>query len=319
MDPYIDTLPHDRGEEIKDLVAERDRSDDEPPLPESAGMDTDELFPPETDRHGPEDSLEPEDDLNNYTWERLQSGLLKINQAAEEMQITPRTRTFLSLYRDAYEVALAGTCPAIASRRVVRAMDDVYHSATWYYRPRTGEEYGSMMCYIELRKLELQANYADFMGQEEGVSVVASSRPPTPLQQQQQNISRRLVDVDVSVLRKNVFLGCGILGLDPMHMRWLLQLWMERGDDDHMLCSSTRLRGHILDCYWPRVAEQVCRDLKELVNIMGGDDDWDVAKGYERVMVGIRDMYFRVYNRDEWQHWIPNERAKGLSDEKFGE
>lgn len=165
MDPYLDTIPDDRGEEIKDLVKERDGSDSEGRPIKRARADTSALLPPGNDEQSIEDPPIPESDLNNYDRERLQKGLRCIIEAAKK-KITPRTQEFLKLHKDAYKAALEAHTSEEASRAVVQAMDQVYHTAAFYFEPRSSEEYERLMIYLKLRRLESMANYGDYLRQE---------------------------------------------------------------------------------------------------------------------------------------------------------
>ena len=40
-------------------------------------------------------------------------------------------------------------------------------------------------------------------------------------------------------------------------------------------------------------------------------------KEYEKVLLCIRDEYFDVMSRDEPQHWLPNENARKLTEDKL--
>ena len=101
----------------------------------------------------------------------------------------------------------------------------------------------------------------------------------------------------------------GVLGIDSIHMLWLIKEWAERNRTFH-----NQIRQHISDCHWPSLAAQVCRDLKELLNVA---DDRETAVKYEEVLISIRDEYFIVMARDDPQHWLPNEKARNLLQEKL--
>ncbi len=150
MDPYIDTIPDDHGEEIRKRVRERDGSDDEGRPTKRARANTSALLPPEGDRQNIEEPPKPEYDLDKYDRVRLQQGLRYIDGAAKR-KITPRTREFLKLHKDACKVALDGEPPDKASRAVVRAMDKVYFSAAFYLKPRSSDELEHLMLYVKLR------------------------------------------------------------------------------------------------------------------------------------------------------------------------
>ena len=100
MDPYLDTIPDDRGEDIKNRVRERDGSDSEGRPIKRARADTSALLPPGNNEQNIEDPPKPESDPINYDRERLQKGLRYTNEAAKK-KITPRTQEFLKLHKDA--------------------------------------------------------------------------------------------------------------------------------------------------------------------------------------------------------------------------
>lgn len=149
MDPYLDTIPDGRGEEIRKRVRERDGSDSEGRPTKRARADTSALLPPGGDGQEVDEPPKPEDDLDKYDRERLQKWLGYINGAAKR-KITPRTQEFLKLHKDAYKAALDGGAPEKASRAVVQAMDQVYYSAAFYLKPRSSEEYEHLMHYVRL-------------------------------------------------------------------------------------------------------------------------------------------------------------------------
>ena len=45
-------------------------------------------------------------------------------------------------------------------------MDQVYYSAAFYLKQRSSEEHEHPMLYVKLRRLELLANYGDYLGRE---------------------------------------------------------------------------------------------------------------------------------------------------------
>ena len=297
MDLYLDTIPDDRGEEIRKRVRERDGSDSEGRPTKRARADTSALLPPGGDGQEVEEPPKPEDDLDKYDHERLQKGLRYISGEAKR-KITPRTREFLKLHRDAYKAALDSKAPEKASRAVVQALDQVYYSAAFYLKPRSSEEHEHLMHYIKLRRLELLANYGDYLGQGLG-EIRADLGPPKTW----------LTIADELAGAKDVYVACGVLGIDPNHMVWLIKEWAERKRIFH-----NQIRQYISDCHWARLAEQVCRDLKELLNVA---PDGDTAANYEKVLLGIQNEYFDAMDRDDPQHWIPNEKARKSTMEKL--
>ena len=321
MDPYLDTIPDGCGEEIKKRVRERDGSDSEGRPTQRARADTNALLPPGGDEKEIEEPPKPEDDLDKYDRERLQKGLRYINGAAKR-KITPRTQEFLRLHKDAYKAALDAGAPEKASRAVVQAMDQVYYSAAFYLKPRSSEEHEHLMYYVKLRRLELLANYGHYLGQElqeiradlKAAATGAGSDvreaalelgpPKTWL-----TIADELAGANMGDLRKHVYIACGVLGIDPDHMLWLIEEWAERNRFFH-----NQIRQYISDCHWGSLAKQVCLDLKELLNVA---PDLDTAANYEKVLLSIQNEYFDALSRDDFQHWFPNEKAMKLTEEKL--
>jgi len=320
MDAYFDTIPDGRGEEIRERMRERDGSDSEGRPTKRARADTRALLPPGGDGQEVEELPKPEDDLDKYDRERLQKGLRYINGAAKR-KITPRTQEFLKLHKDAYKAALDGGAPEKASCAVVQAMDQVYYSAAFFLKPRSSEEHEHLMYYVKLRRLELLANYGDYLGQElqeirADLNAAATSAgselrdaalklgPPTTCL----TIADELASANMADLHKHVCIACGVLGIDPNHMLWLIKEWGERNRIFH-----NQIRQYISECHWGRLAEQVCRDLKELHNVA---PDTDTAANYEKVLLSIQNEYFDLISRDDPQHWFSNEKAKKLTEEK---
>lgn len=321
MDPYFDTIPDGRGEEIRKRMRERDGSDSEGRPTKRARADTGALLPPGGDGQEVEEVLKPEDDLDKYDCERLQKGLRYINGAVKR-KITPRTQEFLKLHKDAYKAALNGVTPEKASRAVVQAMDQVYYSAAFYLKPRSPEEHENLMLYVKLRRLELLANYGDYLGQElqeiradlKAAAAGASSEVREAAlelgpQKTWLTIADELAGANMGDLRKHVYIACGVLGIDPNHMLWLITEWAERNRIFH-----NQIRQYVSHCHWARLAEQVCRDLKELLNVA---PDQDTVAKYENVLLSIQNEYFDVMSHDDPQHWFPNEKAWKLTEEKL--
>ena len=72
-----------------------------------------------------------------------------------------------------------------------------------------------------------------------------------------------------------------------------------------------QIRQHISDYQWGPLAQQICHDLKELLNVA---PILETAAKYEKFL----DEYFDVMSRDDPQHWFPNEKSasSGLAREK---
>ena len=215
---------------------------------------------------------------------------------AAKQKITPRTQESLKLHENAYKVALDGRVPEEASRAVVQAMDRVYCSAGFDLKPRSSEEHKCLMHYVKLRRLKLLANYSDYLGQE--------------LQKIRADLKAAVVDAafDMGDLRKQVYIDCDVLGIDANHMLWLIIQWAERKRTLH-----NQIRQYISDCHWPRLAKQLRRDLKELLNVVPPD----TATMYENVLLSIQTEYFDVKSRDDPEYWFVNEKAKKLTKERL--
>ena len=327
MDSYLNIIPHDRGEEIKTRVRERDGSDSEERPRKRGRADTGALLAPEDDGQEVEESLKPEEDLDKYDRVRLQKGLRYVNGAAKR-KFTPRTQEFLRLHKDAYKVALDNESPDKASRAVVQALDQVYYSAAFYFKPASSEDYQRCMYFVKLRRLELLVNYGDYLryelqgiiraklkakaiGASSEVQQAAEKLGPrsTWVEIADELIEDELNDVNLDDFRRHVHVACGVLGIDPTHMSWLIKEWAERNRTFH-----NQARQYISDCHWGSLAEQICRDLKEMLNV---EPDQDTAAKYEHVLLSIRTEYFDVITQDDPQHRIPNEKATKLIREKM--
>jgi hypothetical protein len=201
-------------------------------------------------------------------------------------------------------------------------MDQVYYSAAFYLKPRSSEEHEHLMHYVKLRRLELLANYGDYLGQElqeiradlkAAVTGAGSEVREAALElgppKTWLTIADELAGANMGDLRKHVYVACGVLGIDPIHMLWLIKEWAERNRIFH-----NQIREYISECRWGRLAEQVCRDLKELLNVA---PDPDTAANYEKVILSIRNEYFDVISRDDPDYWFPNEKARKLAEEKM--
>lgn len=325
MDPYRDVIPDDEGEDIRKRVRERDGSDDEARPSKRPRANTSTLLPPtpEGDQQDIQVPPKPEDDLDKYDRARLQQGLRYIDGAAKRKN-TPRTQEFLNLHKDAYKVAL-GEISDESSRAVVQALDKLYHSKSFHFKPRSPEEHERLMNYVKLRQLELLANYSDYPGHEASVfrgdleeaavsdvnaensDIRAASRglsgPKTWT-----DIADELAGTDVTGLCKNVYGACVVLGIDPQHILWLIEQWAQ---GNRVFRNS--IRQLISECRWYYVAKQLCRDLKEFLNVA---PDPETAVNYERVLLKIQSDYFNVVDPDDPDYWVPNEKAVKLLQEK---
>lgn len=316
MDPYVDVIPDDCGEEIRKRVRDRDSSGRQGPPTKRMRADTTSLLPLQSDDQDIEELPKPEDDLDKYDRVRLQKGLRYVHEAAKR-KITPRTEEFLKLHKDAYKTALNYEDSDQASRMVVQAMDRIYYSAAFYFVPRSPDDYERLMTYVKLRRLELLANYGDYLGQElqeirtdlkkaaTGASLeVRDAATALGPRNTWLSIANELEGADMNDLRKHVIIACEVLGIDSDHMVWLIKEWGDRNRIFH-----NQIREFISNAQWTRLAAQVSRDLKELLNVA---PDPDTAARYEKVLLSIQSEYFDVYDRDDYEGWLPNEKAKEL-------
>ncbi|KAL6718707.1 hypothetical protein ACLMJK_002941 [Lecanora helva] len=318
MDPILDTIPEDYAYDIKDLVRKRDESsklggEERPAKRARAG--TLALLGEE---HGEGDPPHPELEIQAYTKERLRSGLRYLHKAAQR-KITPRTKEYLRLHRDAYKVALEGDRPEHEAKAVVQALDNVYFSESFYFKPRSGEEQSRLERYIQFRRLQLLANYGDYLGytlqqvRAELKKAAKQNDDPaiqhaaTQLGSKQSGfeIADKLKGEDVKDLQRHVLIACDTLGIDHHYMCWLIEEWAERNRTFHNFC-----REYIRDCRWADLAAQLCRDLNELINVA---PDQETASNYENVMISMRDEFYRVRVEKDPQGWFPNDNAETLT------
>ena len=320
MDPYRDVIPEDYSNEIRELVLERDGSDSESSPSKRARASTNTLLPQSSHEPNLEEPPKPEDNLSSYDHKRLQDGLQYIT-ATRTRKITPRTREFLQLHKEAYRIALENAAPTTEALAVVQALDRVYSSAAFLLRPRKPEKQEELMIYVKLRHLELLANYGDYLGQElpeirAELKAAAASGEPDAVNAAFQlgppltwlEISNQIKGTDVRQLEKDVSIACAILGIDSRHMRKLIHEWAERNETFH-----NQIRQHIIDCRWYQLADQLCRDIKELLPV---SPDRETATRYEKVLLSIRDEYFDVVDPDDAEGWYANDKAKQLGKER---
>ena len=191
-------------------------------------------------------------------------------------------------------------------------MDKVFFSARYYIKPRSSEEHEHLVHYVKLRRLELLVNHGNYLGQElqvirKAAAIGADSEirkaaldlgpPKTWL-----TIADELAGTDMNDLRKNVWIACGVLGIDPNHMVWPIK---ERAERNRSFYNQIRL--YISDCHWVSVAEQVYRDLVVLPNVA---PDADTAANYEKVLRSIQNENFDAMSRDDPHHWFRIRKAR---------
>ena len=314
MDPYRDIVTDKDGEIVRTLVRKRDEIDEELQVAKRPRSNTNDLLPPTIPGEPPFGPLRREDILQDYTRERLERGLQQICQTLKR-DLIPRTISFLGLCKEHYKVALEDENPSEASCAVVQAMDQAYESTAFFHKIREPGEAAFLDKYVKLRKLENLGNYGDYLGQniEEiraKLKTEAGQRGPQQAQvvsdslqelRAWSEIANELEGADTNELRKHVFTACGVLNLDPVHMQNLIQEWA-----DGNVVAHNQSREHIQECHWPRLAGQLCRDIKELPDIY---TDSMTRATFEMAMVCIQEEYFDVYDPGDSDYWMPNANA----------
>lgn len=300
---------------LEELRKKRERSESPEQPSKRPRADTKSLLP--FGANDIENPIPAETDIKSYNIDRLQRGLQHINYASKR-NISPRTREFLARYKTAYKDALIESTQG--NIQVVKALDGLYSSCAYYFNPLPPFKQEYFDAYIELRQFELIANYGDYLGEElqrfradlKSNSIIDSAGkniwkefcPPKTWVQ----IADALKDDKLSNMRQYMNEACFKMGLDPDHMSWLIEEWAVRNRKFH-----NRIRPDIEECRWLKVAQQLSRDLKELVNVAPSPE---VASQYETVLVRVRDRYFEVVDPDNPDHWIPNAHAAAKTREK---
>lgn len=320
MNSLNNIVPYDKGPEIQQKIRERDESDGEERPKKRPRSDTPSLIEDDGEGSNVQTPPKPEAELISYNRERLQNGLRFLYNESKR-NITPRTVEFLNMHKDAYKVALENDSPPSTSLAVVQALDRVYFSASFYFKPRSTTENDMYMCYVNLRRMELLANYGDYAGQKlqeiranlKAAAADASDEvhhaakalgPPQSWIQ----IADQLEGADMNILRTRVAVACGVLGLDPNHVEWLIKEWADRNKRYH-----NSIREYIKDCDWPALARQTCLDLAELPNV---ETDAETRGNYEKVLRSIMGEYFNVIDDEDARFWFANERAIELTKKK---
>lgn len=83
--------------------------------------------------------------------------------------LTPRTKDFLSMHKDAYQAALE-PCESVKDRegclREVQTFDKIYCSHAFLYRTIPTQEMEGLIAIRKVREYEILARYGDYLGQE---------------------------------------------------------------------------------------------------------------------------------------------------------
>ena len=325
MDRFTNVIPIESSEDIRKQIAERDGEDDEEPPTKRARADTTAHLPtylPQIDQ-----PPKVETDLNKYDYVRLQEGLSYV-VGEMKRKITPRTAAFLEIHKDAYKIALERETSDPASLAVVQSLDRVYAVGTFYFKVASQQEQDQLDWYLRLRKLELLANYGDYMGQslenykadmkqkaddddDEDEKLKPASKELTE-SKTWTTIAEGLEGHEGPELRQHVSRACAKLGLDSTHMRWLIEQWGVKRNRPFSCC---RIREHITARKWGDLATQLGRDLAELVIISKPDDN--DREEYEKTMVLIRDRYLIVGDPLEPGTWLPSQYAYDLTKARY--
>lgn len=312
MDPYV-VIPEDHEPEVRKRVRDRDEEESRAPNKRSRVLSASNanaaysatLQPPK-----------PEDHLEGYNHQRLEQGLEYIINAAKR-DITPRTRTFLKLHQEAYEKALTDPPKNPAAVAVVQALDQVYYTEAFYFKPRQGKDYEQLQALVKLRELEMLANYGDYLSQElpelraeleeksrGGSSEVREAAKALGPSTTWVQIADDLYKADLSGnIAVHVRVACGVLGIEAKHMNWLIQEWGARSRKFH-----NSAREYIQDCRWDDLKQLLCRDIRELFMVT----DAKTAGNYNKVLLSLADKYYEIDDYDDPAAWYPREKSREL-------
>lgn len=167
MDVFAATIPEECRAPLPEGIYERDndKNDTETPLKRPCSNNNSHTLlspePGELAQQVPESPPPIEEDLSRYTRERIKAGLSYINHTIATGTITPRTFTFLTLSKEAHNIAL-DSCEETSSATavaVLRQYDQVYASEAYLLHPRSAQELQRMGNLTKLRRLQILANY----------------------------------------------------------------------------------------------------------------------------------------------------------------
>ena len=321
MDSYIASLPEDQAPQIiRGIVRERDGFDEDLRPRKRAKQNASNHVASDIEEEEELQPPIPEDDLRSYDRPRLLQGLRYLTQESKRDN-TPRAHVFLQLHLDAHEVALQLDSPQDASRTVVQVLDKAYYFEAFLFKPHQ-EIVDRGPDFVVLRRLELFANYGDYVGQDiqeirsklkvksqgadiKTLSTVAWFKAPNrwnTMSEQLRNIKKD--GVDASGIMQHVDLICQVLGIDADHIIWLIHEWADRNQKLH-----NQAREDIIGCDWSALARRLARDYKELANITETQEEFDQ---YQTTLIRLTDEYFDVGSRDNHRQYFPNQKAKDL-------
>lgn len=315
MDPCA-VIPEDHEHEVRRRIRGRDEEDSKSPNrgPPVASNPTSN---PATSASI--QAPKPEDSLDAYNQQRLEEGLRYIVNAVKG-DITPRTRTFLKLHQEAYEKTLSDFSKNTAAVAVVKALDTVYYTEAFYFKPRQEKDRDQLQAFVKLRQLEMLANYGDYLEQElqelqelraelkeasktggnDFKEAALAPRPPKTWIE----IADELSSKDSLGIAAHIRVTCGVLGIEADHMSWLIKEWGARCRDFH-----NSVHAYITECNWSSLKSQLCRDLKERLMIT---TDAEIAFKYQTVLLSIAHEYFEIDYYDDPNAWYPNENSREL-------
>lgn len=282
----------------------------------------------------------PEISTEEYTDERLQSGLLYVTTKLKR-DLTPRTKDFLSMHKDAYQAALA-TMQSVENRercrREVQTFDKIYRSNAFLYRTISTQEMEGLNTIRKIREYEILARYGDYLAQEvqdfrvdvytkhdnqdeeedmRSVQPIFSNEMlwteiAETLKVEQEEIRKwkRLPGGEDSLekdVRWALKKACKTLGIDTDHMYWAIQHYATRNRTFH-----SNINTHIARCHWGNLAKHIHTDLGDLPLVMGLKE----AVPFERCLRNIQNRYFRLPRlENDPGGWAPNDHARELTNE----
>jgi hypothetical protein len=169
-------------------------------------------------------------------------------------KIIPRTQGFLQMHIYAYKTAFHDEARKEASVAIVQALDHVYRSEAFLLKPRKPDEHDFYMQFVKLRRMELLANYGDYLDRslraarahlKKGAAAEDANSdlkeaslalgPPKTWQPIAADLTADLKD-----MRRHASVASTVLGLDLLHMEWLINEWATRKNLFH-----NQIRDHI--------------------------------------------------------------------------
>jgi hypothetical protein len=161
------------------------------------------------------------------------------------------------MHIDAHKTALHDEARKEASVAVVQALDHVYCLEAFLLKPRKADDHDFYMQFVKLRRMELLANYGDYLDRslrparahlkkgaaaEDASSDLKEASIALDGPKTWQAIAADLT-ADPKDVRRHASVASTVLGLDPLHMEWLVNEWAARDNLFH-----NQIRDYIINC-----------------------------------------------------------------------